>query len=118
MRAELTLDAAGRVARHEEAIAAGFGVLDAVARYELLTARRREADPISWYWKVLKETSLEEMAFYSNNQATDDELEWRFNEMVLRNFFYGAALGVFFWITLKLTIMARMANLLEEQQGG
>lgn len=27
----------------------------------------------------------EEMAFYSNNQATDDELEWRFNEMVLRN---------------------------------
>ena len=41
-RAELTLDAEGKVLRHEEAIAAGFGVLDAVARYELLTARRRE----------------------------------------------------------------------------
>lgn len=35
---------------------------------------------------------------------------------VLRNFLYGAVLGVAFWITLKLTIMARMANLLEEQQ--
>ena len=30
--------------RHEEAIAAGFGMLDAVARYELLTARRQEAE--------------------------------------------------------------------------
>eukprot|EP00913_Durusdinium_trenchii_P002043 g1887.t1 len=60
LRAELTLDAEGKVLRHEEAIAAGFGVLDAVARYELLTARRREVDPVSWYWRVLKETSLEE----------------------------------------------------------
>lgn len=42
-RAELTLDSSGRVVRHEEAIAAGFGILDAVARYELLTARRQEA---------------------------------------------------------------------------
>ena len=42
-RAELTLDAAGRVVRHEEAIAAGFGIVDAIARYELLTARRQEA---------------------------------------------------------------------------
>ena len=30
--------------RHEEAIAAGFGMLDAVARYELLTARGQEAE--------------------------------------------------------------------------
>ncbi|CAK9087202.1 unnamed protein product [Durusdinium trenchii] len=115
LRAELTLDAEGKVLRHEEAIAAGFGVLDAVARYELLTARRREVDPVSWYWRVLKETSLEEMAFYTNNQATTEELEWRFNEMVARNFLYGAVLGVLFWITLKITIAARMANLLEER---
>ncbi|CAL1160126.1 unnamed protein product [Cladocopium goreaui] len=118
MRAELTLDSSGRVVRHEEAIAAGFGMLDAVARYELLTARRQEADPFTWYWRVLKETSLEEMAFYTNNQASTEELEWKFNEMVLRNFFYGAVLGVAFWITLKLTIAARMANLLEERAGG
>ncbi|CAK9058912.1 unnamed protein product [Durusdinium trenchii] len=118
LRAELTLDAEGKVLRHEEAIAAGFGVLDAVARYELLTARRREVGPVSWYWRVLKETSLEEMAFYTNNQATTEELEWRFNEMVARNFLYGAVLGVLFWITLKITIAARMANLLEERAGG
>ena len=30
--------------RHEEAISAGYEILDAIARYELLTARRREAD--------------------------------------------------------------------------
>ena len=38
------MDSSGRVVRHEEAIAAGFGMLDAVARYELLTARRQEAE--------------------------------------------------------------------------
>ena len=34
----------GEVVRHEEAISAGYEILDAIARYELLTARRREAD--------------------------------------------------------------------------
>ena len=92
VRAELRVEA-GRVTRLTEAIAAGFGILDAIARYELLTARRRESDPVSWYWRVLKETSLEawsesfkrlvvqEMAFYTRNQASAEELEWKFNEM-------------------------------------
>ncbi|CAE8686231.1 unnamed protein product, partial [Polarella glacialis] len=41
LRAVLTLDGDGRVCRHTEEIVAGFGVPDAIARYELLTARRQ-----------------------------------------------------------------------------
>ena len=40
------------------------------------------------------------------NPQTKD-LEWRFNEMVLRNFLYGAALGIAFWFTLKFILSVR-----------
>ncbi|CAE7234042.1 unnamed protein product [Symbiodinium sp. CCMP2592] len=105
--AEMTLNSEGKVVRHEEAISAGYEILDAIARYELLTARRREADPVTWYWQVLKDTTMEEMAVRSGQMATPEELEWRFNEMVLRNFLYGAALGIAFWFTLKFILSAR-----------
>lgn len=101
LRAVLTLDRDGRVARHKEEIVAGFGVPDAIARYELLTARRRNVDPVSWYWRVLRETTIEELAFYSGGRAEQEELEWRFNEMILRNLAYGIVIGTLIWAGLK-----------------
>mmetsp|Transcript_7479 Transcript_7479/g.23249 ORF Transcript_7479/g.23249 Transcript_7479/m.23249 type:complete len:304 (+) Transcript_7479:3-914(+) len=101
LRVVLELDSEGRVARHSEKIAAGFGMPDAIARYELLTARRRDADPVSWYWRVLRETTLEELDFYAGGRADRSELEWRFNEMVLRNYGYGLALGALLLLLVK-----------------
>ncbi|CAE7628177.1 unnamed protein product, partial [Symbiodinium pilosum] len=108
--AELTLNSEGKVVRHEEVIDAGYEILDAIARYELLTARRREADPVTWYWQVLKDTSIEEMAVRSGQMATPEELEWRFNEMVIRNFLLGAALGAAVWFVLKFFLAVRRSG--------
>lgn len=95
LRASLELDADGRVVRHVEEVASGYGMADTVARYELLTARRPDTEnPVAWYWRVLRATTLEELSARSGGRAKQGELEWRFYEMVLRNFAAGALLGV------------------------
>lgn len=94
MRATLELDPEGRIRSHREEIVAGFGVADAIARYELLTARRLDSvDPAQWYWRVLRATTLEELADSTKGLAGQDELEDLFSEMVLRNFAYGLVIG-------------------------
>lgn len=103
LRSVFVLNSAGQVERHREEIVAGFGVQDAIARYELLTARRKDSEnPVAWYWRVLRETTIEELAFYSGGRADRSELEWRFNEMVLRNFGYGVVIGVLIMAFLRL----------------
>ena len=39
-----------------------------------------------------------------------EELEWRFNEMVIRNFLLGAALGAAVWFVLKFFLAVRRSG--------
>eukprot|EP00971_Amphidinium_carterae_P041286 810539-Amphidinium_carterae.1 len=95
VRTDWLLDGAGRIVKHTEEFVSGFDVADAIARYELLTARRRiNEGQVSWYWKVLRYTTLEELAASANTGTSQADLESQFNEMVVRNFLYGLPIAV------------------------
>eukprot|EP00929_Paragymnodinium_shiwhaense_P052619 TRINITY_DN26362_c0_g1_i1.p1 TRINITY_DN26362_c0_g1~~TRINITY_DN26362_c0_g1_i1.p1 ORF type:complete len:278 (+),score=47.58 TRINITY_DN26362_c0_g1_i1:53-886(+) len=101
----LRLDDRGRVVNHKGSIVSGYGVIDAIARYELLTAMRRESEnPVSWYWKVLRQTTLEELGVLQEGKATSDQLQWQFTEMIVRNFSLGIGIGVLFYTFLKFLL--------------
>jgi hypothetical protein len=93
LRADITLDDAGRVARHTERVTDGFDVGATIARYEYLTARRRGDLPPVWYYKVLRATSLEEAAAAAGTAPDEPELQAGFAAMVARNFGAGLLLG-------------------------
>lgn len=104
LKSTLTLNSDGRIARHTEEITSGFEMADAIARYELLTARRRDEDPVSWYWRVLRATTMEEINFYTGGRLSQEELEVGFFQQVARS----AALGTV--IALLLYILRKFAN--------
>jgi len=102
LNAVLTLNDDGKVARHSEKFDDECGIPESIARYELLTARRRDCDdPFTWYWRVLRITTLEELAFRSGGTSSVSDNEWKFYEMVFRNFAYGVAIGFIIFTLLK-----------------
>jgi len=111
LRAVLKLDELGRVAKHTEEIVSGFGMGDAIARYEFLTARRRGSDPISWYWQVLRHTTLEELAYNAGSQADTEDLEWQFRGMVVRNYLYGCVIGGALFISFRALTTGQIVEL-------
>jgi len=101
MRSHLHVDSSGRITRQSDAIVSGFDVVDAIARYEFLSARRPDNEfPAVWYWKVLRLTTFEELSAMSGGRAGKTDLENQFTEMIVRNLGYGILIGIVFYALL------------------